>query len=195
MKGESLAAMKSAKISAAIAAALVCGLVLAVPAHAQEQSGSQPPPAGAVPGNHAPSQKQLDIAAARAERKAIVGQNMDFTAEQAKAFWPLYDKYEARMDKIEDRHIREIKDFARHYATLTEGDAAKKLDETMAIAEARLNVQKEYIPKFRAVLPQVKVTRFFQIDNKLRALVQCQIAQMVPLAQSAALADHADGNL
>jgi hypothetical protein len=29
------------------------------------------------------------------------------------------------------------------------------------------------------------VTRFFQIDSKLRALVQCQIAQIVPLAQPA----------
>ena len=27
-----------------------------------------------------------------------------------------------------------------------------------------------------------ELTRFFQVDNKLHALVQCQIAQLVPLA-------------
>ena len=53
----------------------------------------------------------------------------------------------------------------------------------MAIAQARLNVQKAYIPKFREAVSQVKTTRFFQIDNKLRAMVQCEIAQMVPLAK------------
>ena len=58
-----------------------------------------------------------------------------------------------------------------------------KLNEVMAISQARLNVQSAYIPKFRAILSDIKVTRFFQIDNKLRALVQCQIAQIVPLAQ------------
>ena len=36
----------------------------------------------------APTQKQLDIAALRAQRKAVVGANMKLTPEQAKVFWP-----------------------------------------------------------------------------------------------------------
>jgi hypothetical protein len=32
------------------------------------------------------------------------------------------------------------------------------------------------------VVSQVKVTRFYQIDNKIQALIQCDIAQLVPLA-------------
>ena len=92
------------------------------------------------------------------------------------------------MDKIEDRHIAEIKDFAKNYDSLTDTDAKRKLDEVMAIAQARLNTQKAYIPKFREAVSKVKTTRFFQIDNKLRAMVQCQIAQMVPLAKEAAAA-------
>jgi len=39
------------------------------------------------------------------------------------------------------------------------------------------------------------VTRFFQIDNKLRALVQCQIAQIVPLAQPSAAAVNSDKSM
>ena len=45
-------------------------------------------------------------------------------------------------------------------------------------------MQKEFIPQFRAVISQVKVTRFYQIDNKIQALIQCDIAQLVPLAQA-----------
>jgi hypothetical protein len=52
----------------------------------------------------------------------------------------------------------------------------------MEVGQARADVQKEFIPKFRAALPGITVTRFFQVDNKLHALVQCQIAQLVPLA-------------
>jgi hypothetical protein len=131
------------------------------------------------------SQQQLDIAAAKAQRKAIVGQNMYLTEAQAKSFWPLYDAYERRMDKIEDRHIREIKNYVASYKNLTDASANQKLDEVMAIQQARLQIQQEYVPKFRAVLPGVVVTRFFQIDNKMHAMVQCNIAQMVPLAQPA----------
>jgi hypothetical protein len=129
------------------------------------------------------SQQQLDIAAAKAQRKAIVGQNMYLTGAQAKVFWPLYDSYERQMDKIEDRHIREIKNYVASYNNLTDADANQKLNQVLSIQQARLQTQLEYVPKFRAVLPGVAVTRFFQIDNKLRAMLQCNIAQMVPLAQ------------
>jgi hypothetical protein len=140
------------------------------------------------------SQQQLDIAAARAQRKAIVGQNMYLSGAQAKNFWPLYDGYERRMDKIEDRHIREIKSYVDSYKNLTDASANQKLDEVLAIQQARLQTQQEYVPKFRAVLPGVVVTRFFQIDNKMHALIQCNIAQMVPLAQPASSSNTSGRN-
>ncbi len=130
----------------------------------------------------APTQKQLDIAALRAQRKAVVGQNMKLTPKQAKAFWPLYEQYEDAMDKVDKRHAREIKEYAKNYQNLTDEQANSKLDEVMQVAQDRIDTQKRFIPKFRAVLPGITVTRFFQVDNKLHALVQCQIAQLVPLA-------------
>ena len=139
----------------------------------------------------APSQKQLDLAAARANRKAIVGENMKLNSTEASAFWPIFDQYEAAMDKVDDRHVAEIKDFARNYDHMTESSAKAKLDEVVAVEQARLDVQREYIPKFRAAISQIKTTRFFQIDNKLHALVQCQIAQLVPLAHGASEAPPA----
>jgi hypothetical protein len=150
----------------AVASLVACTLGLSGPAFAQT------------------SQKQLDIAAARAQRKATVGANMNLTSDEAARFWPVYDAYEAKMDRIEDRHVRELKDFAAKYTNFTDADAKKKLDEVMAIQQARLDVQKDFIPKFLAVVSQVKVTRFYQIDNKIQALIQCDIAQLVPLAQS-----------
>jgi hypothetical protein len=129
-------------------------------------------------------QKQLDIAAARAQRKATVGANMNLTSDEAAKFWPVYDAYEAEMDKIEDRHVRELKEFAAKYQNYTDADAKAKLDEVMAIQQARLDVQKDFVPKFLAVVSQIKVTRFYQIDNKIQALIQCDIAQLVPLAAS-----------
>jgi hypothetical protein len=149
-------------------AILVCSIGSVVPAFAQ----------GAT------TQKQLDIAAARAQRKATVGSNMNLTTEESAKFWPVYDAYEAKMDSIEDRHVRELKDFAAKYNNLTDADARKKLNEVMAIAQARLDVQKDFIPKFQAIIPQIKVTRFFQIDNKIQALIQCDIAQLVPLVHA-----------
>ncbi len=161
--------LKTIFASSIAASLVVCTLGLSGPASAQS------PPT---------SQKQLDLAAARAERKATVGANMNLSADEATRFWPVYDAYEAKMDSIEDRHVKELKEFAAKYNNFTNADAKKKLDEVIAIQQARLDVQKEFIAQFRAVVSQVKVTRFYQIDNKIQALIQCDIAQLVPLAQS-----------
>ena len=158
-------------LAAGMALAIFCMLGAVRPAAAQTNSSS------------AKTQRQLDIAAARADRKAIIGANMNLTESQAKAFWPLYDAYEAKMDKLDDRHAAEVKAFAEHYQTLTDEDATKKLDEVIAIKQARLNVQKEFVPKFRAAVGSINTTRFYQIDNKLSAMIQCDIAQIVPLAR------------
>lgn len=155
-------------LAACTAAITLCVLAAALPAAAQTA---------------AKSQKEIDIAAARAQRKAIVATNMHLTDKEAQGFWPLYEAYEAKMDQLDDRHAEEIKAYAKAYETLTDSDAKKKLNEVMAIKQARLTVQKQYIAKFTAVLSPIKVTRFYQIDNKLRAMVQCDIAQIVPLAR------------
>ena len=158
--------LKTILASFTAASLVVCTLGLSGPALAQT------------------SQKQLDIAAARAQRKATVGANMNLTPDESTRFWPVYDAYEKRMDRIEDRHVNELKEFAAKYNNLTDADAKKKLDEVMAIQQARLDVQREFVPKFLAAVSQVKVTRFYQIDNKIQALIQCDIAQLVPLAAS-----------
>jgi hypothetical protein len=165
--GESRMNLKQLAATSFGALAVAVMLAFAPPVHAQSST---------------PTQKQLNLQAARAERKAMVGENMNLTPEEAKEFWPLYNAYEKKMDAIEDRHIAEVKSYAKSYKNLTDADAAKKLDEVIEIMQARLDTQKEFIPRFRKILPGIKVTRFFQIDNKLHALVQCGVAQMVPLA-------------
>lgn len=158
----------AALCAAAFALCALCVIASPLPAAAQTATKSR---------------KEIDIAAARAERKAIVAANMNLTDKEANRFWPIYDTYEAKMDKLDDRHADEVKNYAKHYESLTDKDAERKLDEVIAVKEGQLDVQKQYIPKFSAVLTPIQVTRFYQIDNKLRAMVQCDIAQIVPLAR------------
>lgn len=140
---------------------------------------------GQVRSSFAQSQQQLDMQAAKAERKAIVGQNMQLSSAESKVFWPLYSQYEGAMDKVDQMHAQEIRDYAKSYRSMTNDAAKAKLDQVIAVQQARLDVQKQYIPQFRAALSQIKTTRFFQIDNKLHAMIQCQIAQLVPLVGTA----------
>jgi hypothetical protein len=160
-------------LKAAIIGAGALGFVMGAGIYARTAAQDAPPP----------SQKQLDIEAAKANRKALVGANMNLTDAEAAAFWSVYKDYEAKMDANDKRHAAELNEFAKNYTTLTDDQASKRINETLAIQQDRLSTQKAFVPKFEAVISPIKTLRFYQIDNKLHALIQAQIAQVVPLAK------------
>ena len=43
------------------------------------------------------------------------------------------------------------------------------------------NVLTKYVPRFQSVLPPRKVARFYQVENKLRALLSYDLARDIPL--------------
>ena len=47
----------------------------------------------------------------RANRKAFVAVNLELNAEEAKTFWPLYDKYQAEIIAIQDRAVAIIEEY------------------------------------------------------------------------------------
>jgi glycyl-tRNA synthetase beta subunit len=51
----------------------------------------------------------------------------------------------------------------------------------MSIQGAELKVKETYLPKFRKVLPEVKVARFLQIENKIDTLIKLDLAAEIPL--------------
>ena len=50
-------------------------------------------------------------------------------------------------------------------------------------AQAEVKMKKAFVPKLSKVLPGLKVARYMQIENKIRAIVRYEIAGEVPLAQ------------
>jgi hypothetical protein len=65
-------------------------------------------------------------------------------------------------------------------------DKAKALlDELMKIDSLGLKLRQAYLPKFRQVLPEVKVVRYYQIENKINAALNYELATNIPLMKAA----------
>ncbi|MBP7297511.1 MAG: hypothetical protein KBB56_15735, partial [Acidobacteria bacterium] len=70
----------------------------------------------------------------------------------------------------------------REYGQISDERARWLLDEYLAIEAARLKLRQDFVPRFRAVLPEKKVTAYYQLENKLYALFMYEAAmQVVPL--------------
>ena len=121
----------------------------------------------------------------KADKKLVVSANMNLTDSEAKGFWPVYESYQKDLGGINQRMAKLIKDYADAYNGNTIDDAKAKslLTEVLAIENAEAGLKKSYLPKFEKVIPMKKVAVYYQIENKIRALVRYELASEIPLAK------------
>lgn len=117
----------------------------------------------------------------KTKKVAIVTEVMQFTNEEANAFWPVYREYEFEFAKIGDARIALIKDYARNYETMTDEKAKELIQEALKLEGRRTKLKRKYFRKFDRVLPSKTVAKFFQLENQINLLIDLQIASELPL--------------
>ena len=119
----------------------------------------------------------------KADKKLVVSVNMELTESEAKGFWPVYEGYQKDLKKINQRIGTLIESYAADYqADSFSNDKAKKLtEEFLSIQKNEAKLTETYTPKLSEVLPAIKVARYLQIENKIRAIVKYELAAAVPL--------------
>ena len=120
----------------------------------------------------------------RADKKLLIAENMQFTEAEAKSFWPLYGQYQDELFLLRARTMKLINDYAEVYEKMTDGTARELLDELMNIETLGLKLRQVYLSRFRKVLPDVKVVRYYQIENKINAALMYELAANIPLIKS-----------
>ena len=118
-----------------------------------------------------------------ADKKLLVAENMQLTEAEAKAFWPVYDQYQDELFLLRARTVKLIEDYAGSYQKMSGETARKLLDEFMTIETLGVTLHQTYLPRFREVLPEVKVVRYYQIENKIRAALLYEVAANIPLVK------------
>ena len=116
-------------------------------------------------------------------RRILVDELMLDDTEKA-VFWPLYDEYEGEMLKIGERYIALVSEFVDRYQAveLSDEDADRLLDAFFDIQMEISKLRQRYLRDFRKILSGVKVMRFYQLENKVRAEVDAAMALAIPLA-------------
>ncbi|MBV8883122.1 MAG: hypothetical protein JO235_03855 [Chroococcidiopsidaceae cyanobacterium CP_BM_RX_35] len=133
----------------------------------------------------APDQGQIELTrtAIRAQRRDIIRQTVPLTEEESQKFWPLYGEYRSRVASVNDSLVKLLTDYAQNYGSLTDAQAKAMLDDYLKYQKQKLALQQQYVQKFRQILPNKKVTRFFQVENKLDAVDSYDLAGSVPLVK------------
>jgi hypothetical protein len=109
---------------------------------------------------------------------------MPLSQSEAKAFWPIYDQYQKDLVVLGDSRIKLIKDYVKNHLTMSDGAATELLNEAIASEAERAKLMKAYLSKFLKVLPAKKVIRYYQLENKIHAVVMYELANEIPLSKA-----------
>lgn len=140
---------------------------------------------GLVPGGAAAQSETMDVLRekVRADKKVVVMAALELTEDESKGFWPVYSAYQSDMIAHYDRVAKLVKDYATAYPNITDEAATKMLGEFVALEVDHAAVLQRYVPRFQKVLPPRKVARFYQVENKIRAILTYDLAREIPLVK------------
>jgi hypothetical protein len=172
-KGSTVMSVKSAMLSfgaVLIAASLTC----APRAHAA---------APVAEGAAQEATADVLLSTLRANRKAFVAVNLQLSDEQAKAFWPLYDRYAQEIGAIGDRVASLVTDYEKSYADLSNDKALQLITGYLDAEAERAKIRRGYLDEFAKILPGRTVARFFQLENKIDAVLRYELAKTIPVVE------------
>jgi uncharacterized protein (DUF2267 family) len=149
---------------------ILFALLLFVPAAA---------PAGAGEADEATMEVLRDTL--RSNKKALVAVNLALSDEEARAFWPVYDRYQAELTVVADRLLQVIDDYKRTFGTTTDDEARKLVDTYLAVQRDRVALLDSYVERFAEILPGRTLMRFYQIENKVHTVMLYELAETIPV--------------
>jgi hypothetical protein len=136
---------------------------------------------------HAQSNIEENAAIMRAvqqkDAKTLIAENLKLTEPQARAFWPVYERYEAQRAKIDDRLDTVLQDYKLSCEQLCDEKAGQLLNEWMGARHDLEELRQSYIAEFGRVIPATKVLRLYQLESLRDAVIRVDRFKKVPLAK------------
>jgi len=119
----------------------------------------------------------------RVHVRRIIEVNMQLREKEAAVFWPIYDRYDEDMRKLNYERSSILDFYADNYRTLSD-EQAKELIRRMSYVDRRkLSIDEKYAREMGKVLSVKTALRFFQIERQVDRLVALKIMSQIPLAQ------------
>jgi hypothetical protein len=127
-------------------------------------------------------------AAVKTDKKALVASTLNLTDAEAKRFWPIYAAYQRDLDMLNQRRNVLVVDLVELNRPLSDLYAKKLASEFIAIDEAEIKARRTLQNRLMRgvptrILPPAKAARYLQLEAKIRAVLDYDIASTIPLVK------------
>jgi Spy/CpxP family protein refolding chaperone len=107
----------------------------------------------------------------QAKKVAFIATELELTTDEAQKFWPVFNEYQAELDKIRKEQMENFKPLmeARKSGTsLSESELDKLMNNRFVNHGKMLEVEKKYYDRFKKVLPMEKVARYYAAEERFK---------------------------
>lgn len=101
-------------------------------------------------------------------KKEYITKELSMTDAEALKFWPIYEELEAKLHEqhLKDRKIgKEIKE---NFDKLSDSELKEKTDALFAGEAASIQMKKDYLQKYAAILGQKRATKVLHLEREFK---------------------------
>ena len=121
--------------------------------------------------------------AVRNDKRALVASMLNLSDSEAKRFWPIYETYQREIDNNGRRRGVALQELMFRERPMTNPAAKQYATELLAVDEALMRARRAMRNRVMRALPAVKAARYMQLEEKIRAVQDYDVAATVPLAR------------
>jgi Skp family chaperone for outer membrane proteins len=103
----------------------------------------------------------------KAMKVGYITEKLDLTTKEAQKFWPIYNEFDAKIEKIH-KTLRSMRKKDGGIDDMTDAEVEKMIITHDELRQKELNIQKEYHAKFKAVLPIKKVAKLYKANHDFK---------------------------
>jgi hypothetical protein len=121
----------------------------------------QPPPPGEEP--QRPARERVE-----AMKVGFLTQRLNLTPEEAKVFWPVYNKYQDELETLRKSRRENLVNAKLNFDEMSEKDVEKAVDSELGFRQNELDLLKKYHSQFKQVLPIKKVAKLYRAEEDFK---------------------------
>ena len=120
-------------------------------------------------------------AAVRADKRGYVASTLALSDAESAKFWPIYDTYQRQLESANRRRSVALVGVVGLGPTIGDLHARNVVKELVAADDAELKARRTLRDRTMSALPARKAIRYLQLESKIRAAQDYDLATTVPL--------------
>ena len=138
----------------------------------------------AAQGQPAPANDMQALrAAVKADKRALVAKTLELTPAEEKKFWPIYDTYQRGLDTANRQTALAVEMLVGNDRPLSDVFAKNVANQMIVSDETEIKARRKMQNALMKALPPKKAARYVQLEGKIRAFQDYDLAVAIPLVK------------